>query len=70
LISRNDAKIDWSTTAFAIYALIRALNPEPGTWTTLDGKVIKILRAKLLNDHKIELPGKITLTKVNWLLKQ
>lgn len=59
LINRADAKIDWSSSAKMIDQQIRALNPEPGTWTMLDGKVIKILSAKLLNESKIELPGKI-----------
>jgi methionyl-tRNA formyltransferase len=59
LIKRADGKIDWSSSALEIDALIRALNPEPGTWTALDGKIIKILKAKILRDHKIELPGKI-----------
>lgn len=59
LIKRTDAKIDWSEPAKQIDARIRALNPEPGTWTNLDGKAVKILKARVLNEHKIELPGKI-----------
>jgi methionyl-tRNA formyltransferase len=59
LIKREDAKLDWSQSAKVIDAKIRALNPEPGTWTMLDGKVVKILKASILGDHKIELPGKI-----------
>jgi len=59
LITREDAKIDWSKSAKMINAQIRALNPEPGTWTTIDGKIVKILSSEIVNDHKIELPGKI-----------
>lgn len=59
LITRTDAKIDWSKSAQQIHAMVRALNPEPGTWTGLDGKIVKILKTSILNDHKIELPGKI-----------
>ncbi len=59
LLKRPDAKIDWSTQARKIDAQIRAMNPEPGTWTTLNGKIVKILKSSLINDHKIELPGKI-----------
>ncbi|MBX4191800.1 MAG: methionyl-tRNA formyltransferase [Candidatus Doudnabacteria bacterium] len=59
MIKRSDAKIDWSTPAKQIDAMIRALNPEPGTWTMLDGKTVKILKSSIINDHKIELPGKI-----------
>ncbi len=59
LIARSNAKIDWSKPAKQIDAMIRALNPEPGTWTSLDNKTVKILKASIINDHKIELPGKI-----------
>jgi methionyl-tRNA formyltransferase len=59
LLTRIDAKIDWTKTARQISNQIRALNPEPGTWTTLDGKIVKILTAKKLSETKIELPGKI-----------
>jgi methionyl-tRNA formyltransferase len=59
LIPRSDAKINWSSPAGSVDAQIRALNPEPGTWTTFDGKIIKILKASIVHDVKIELPGKI-----------
>lgn len=59
LINRSDAKIDWSGPAKAIDQKIRALNPEPGTWTQLEGKIIKILSARPVYESKIELPGKI-----------
>lgn len=59
LLTRVDGKIDWSTPAKLIDQKIRALNPEPGVWTMLDGKIVKLLSAHLLNESKIELPGKI-----------
>jgi len=59
LLSRTDGKLDWSAPAKQISAHIRALNPEPGTWTTLNGKIVKISKATISNDHRIELPGKI-----------
>src|SRR6185369_15194073 len=34
LIGRDDAKLDWSASVKTIDQKIRALNPEPGTWTT------------------------------------
>ncbi len=46
--TRDDARIDWNKTAEEIDRQIRALNPEPGTWTTWSGKVLKILEAKIL----------------------
>lgn len=34
---------------------VRALNPEPGVWTTKDGKRMKILEAELTPDNKLKL---------------
>jgi methionyl-tRNA formyltransferase len=59
LLTKSDARIDWTNRAQVIINQIRALNPEPGTWTTLDGKNVKIIEAKLLQEAKIELPGKL-----------
>lgn len=59
MLRKEDGKIDWTRRAEDILNQIRALNPEPGTWTTLDGKTVKILEAELLNETKIELPGKL-----------
>src|SRR3989344_5025015 len=59
LLKRDDGRLDWSSAAREIDQKIRALNPEPGTHTTLDGKTVKILAAETLSESKIELPGKI-----------
>ncbi|HEX5429791.1 MAG TPA: methionyl-tRNA formyltransferase [Patescibacteria group bacterium] len=59
LLRKEDARIDWTGSAVNILNQVRALNPEPGTWTTLDGKVVKILEVKILPGIKIELPGKL-----------
>jgi methionyl-tRNA formyltransferase len=58
-LTKEDGRIDWTNSAQKIYNQIRALNPEPGTWTTLDGKIYKILEAQMLYHDSIELPGKI-----------
>jgi len=42
----DDGKIDWSRNAEEVIRKIKALNPEPGTWTTWNGKILKILDAK------------------------
>lgn len=59
LLTKENGKIDWTKTSREIYNLIRALNPEPGTFTTLGGKTVKILEVKHLNNHMIDIPGKI-----------
>ena len=49
-----DGKIDWDKSAEEVERQIRALNPEPGTWTNWNpstssgqGKILKILEAKI-----------------------
>jgi len=46
ILSRDDGKVDWSRPAPAIAARLRGFTPWPGAWTTLDGKVLKILAAE------------------------
>jgi methionyl-tRNA formyltransferase len=41
-LTRDDGRIDWRRDAAAIDRQIRALNPWPGTFTTLDGDTLKI----------------------------
>jgi len=43
---RQDGKVDWHKTAEETYNQIRALNPEPGTWTIWKGKVLNIKTAE------------------------
>jgi methionyl-tRNA formyltransferase len=44
-LSREDGRIDWTRPAGAIERQVRAFDPWPGTFTTLDGAVLKILGA-------------------------
>ncbi len=46
---RDDARINWNKTAEEIDCKIRALNPEPGVWTTWNGKVLKILEVGIMD---------------------
>ncbi|OGE81130.1 MAG: methionyl-tRNA formyltransferase [Candidatus Doudnabacteria bacterium RIFCSPHIGHO2_12_FULL_48_11] len=59
LFAHSDGRVDWATPAVEVDRKVKALNPEPGVWTTLDKKSVKILKTKALPDAKIELPGKI-----------
>ncbi len=69
IIKKDDAKIDWTQPAQNILNQIRALNPEPGTWTTLEGKYIKIQQAQILPEMRIELPGKLYRTGIGLAVK-
>ena len=60
-MTRHDSRINWNKNAKEIYNLIRALNPEPGVWTTWNSKALNIKKAELstleINDQE---PGTVT----------
>lgn len=62
MFSREDGRIDWDKSAQEIYNQIRALNPEPGTWTAWKDKTINIKKAELrdgnINIQIIQMAGK------------
>lgn len=41
-LTPDDARIDWTKPAVHVDRLIRACTPEPGAWTTLDGRRLKL----------------------------
>ncbi len=46
-LGRDDARIEWSQPAAVLERRVRALNPWPGTLTTLNGETLKVLAASL-----------------------
>ena len=44
-IGRSDARIDWTGDAIAVSRAIRAFDPAPGAWTTLEDQEIKCFGA-------------------------
>jgi len=58
--TREDGKIDWKRPAEKIHNQIRALNPEPGTWTKWNSQLLSILESELTENIKDSEPvGKI-----------
>ncbi len=45
-LTRADGRLDWSLEATILARRVRALNPWPGTFTTLAGETLKVLAAK------------------------
>ena len=45
-LSREDGRLDWSRSAAVLDRQVRALNPWPGTSTTLGQDTLKVLQAK------------------------
>lgn len=49
-ISKEDLAIDWSWPPQRIVDTVRAFSPKPGARATIDGEVVKILRAHVASD--------------------
>ena len=48
-LTREAGRIDWTQDAAQIERQVRAFDPWPGTFTTLRGAVLKVLRAEIAN---------------------
>ncbi len=62
MLNREDGRIDWSRSPEHIYNQIQALNPEPGTWTIWQDKILNIKHAEFVDNKlsfvTIQLEGK------------
>ena len=58
-LSKADAEIDWALGARQIHDKIRALNPVPGAWSSLNGQVIKIWASRVLEMSSTTAEGSI-----------
>lgn len=45
-IFQDDARLDFQRPAVEIHNKVRAMNPYPGAWTLLDGRIFKIYRTR------------------------
>jgi methionyl-tRNA formyltransferase len=57
-IDRASARVDWARPAAEISRLIRAYDPKPGAFTSLNGTEVKLFGARVL-PHTNLAPGKI-----------
>lgn len=58
LLRKDDAEIDWTRDARSIERQIRAYHPWPGTRTSLDGKVLRVLpQARVVTGREGASPG-------------
>jgi methionyl-tRNA formyltransferase len=56
-LSREDGRIDWSLDPASIERQVRAFDPWPGTFTTLNGTVLKILSVVIAEGQGAEVQG-------------
>lgn len=59
-ITKKDGKIDWQKPPEKIKQKIQAFYPWPGTWTTLDGKRLKIFPPVIIDKDESQPAGQIT----------
>ena len=69
-IQKELGSIDWSMDAAEIECLIRGLDPWPSAYTRLDGKTIKIWKAKVIPENMSGEPGRIVAVERDRILVQ
>ncbi|MBI4540236.1 MAG: methionyl-tRNA formyltransferase [Gemmatimonadetes bacterium] len=50
-INRETARLDWSLSAEEVARWIRGLDADPGAWTVLEGREVKLFGPRALPDH-------------------
>lgn len=60
MLKHESGRIDWSADAVSIERLVRAMDPWPSAYTTLEGKNLKIWKARTIDAHTDAVPGTIT----------
>jgi len=58
MLEKTDGEIEWQKSALEISRQVRAYQPWPGSYTRWQGKQLKIIEAKPLNDEST-IPGKV-----------
>jgi len=64
-LTKEQGRIDWQNPAEAIHNQVRGMNPWPGAYTLLDGKILRIHRARQLAQEAQEAPGTVIGTGKN-----
>ena len=67
-LKKEHGLIDWGKSAEKIYNHIRGMNPWPGAFTYLDGKILKVFQAKLVRSESPSTPGKVEKTSDEGIL--
>jgi methionyl-tRNA formyltransferase len=61
-LAKDDGRIDWTGDAASIERMVRAFTPWPSAFTTLDGRTVKILAARIADPLRTDAaPGTIRL---------
>lgn len=58
-IDRAAARVDWTRDARTVSRIVRAYDPKPGAFTSLDGKDVKLYGARLVAEMARGQPGEV-----------
>ena len=58
-LSKKDGLIDWTKSSQDIYYLVKAMNPWPGSFTYLNGKLLKIFEVEIIDNNTDLKPGSV-----------
>jgi methionyl-tRNA formyltransferase len=61
MLRKEDGRIDWSQSARAVHDHVRGMTPWPGAWTTLDGKLLKVLATRASPPGPPAAPGEVVM---------
>ncbi|MGZ3424775.1 MAG: methionyl-tRNA formyltransferase [Actinomycetota bacterium] len=50
ILKKEDGQVDWSKPAQAIHDHVRGMSPWPGAFTRSNGKLLKVLRTRIVRD--------------------
>jgi methionyl-tRNA formyltransferase len=59
ILKKADGLIDWTLPAVVIERRVRGLNPWPGSYTYLNGKMLKVHRGKTISVESARNPGEV-----------
>ncbi len=66
-LTKETGQIDWNRSALAIHNLVRGLSPSPCAYTRLNGKLLKIVRARPLLQERSLRSGQIATDEKTYL---
>jgi methionyl-tRNA formyltransferase len=58
-LTKDEAELDWQRPALELDRQVRAFNPWPVCWTTLNGKRLRVWAARALSDSSSQPPGTV-----------
>jgi len=59
ILKKADGLIDWTLPALVIERRVRGLNPWPGSYTYVNGKLLKVHRGKFISEESARNPGEV-----------